>query len=53
MIGISPTQAHMDYLRSMQRSEGSFYSSIIESWFLAGSNNKQKLESVFEFLIEK
>ncbi len=53
MIDSSPTQEHMNHLRNIQRTEGSFHSSIIESWFLAGSNNKRKLEGVFGFLNEK
>ena len=46
------TQKQMDNLRSIQKTMGSFHSTLIECWFLADNDNKLKLEEAFPFLQE-
>ena len=45
------TQKQMDALRSIQKTMGSFHSTLIECWFLADNDNKLKLEEAFPFLL--
>ena len=46
------TQKQMDNLRSIQKTMGSFHSTLIECWFLADNDNKLKLEEASPFLQE-
>jgi len=41
------TQEQMDALRKRQKGQGSFYHALIDLWFLADNDNKQKLESAY------
>ena len=41
------TQEQMDALRERQKGQGSFHRALIDLWFLAGNDNKQKLESTY------
>lgn len=41
------TQEQMDALRKRQKGQSSFYHALIDLWFLADNDNKQKLESAY------
>jgi len=41
------TQEQMDALRKRQKGQSSFSHALIDLWFLADKDNKQKIESAY------